>query len=94
MIYSFEQADNQVSLSAVTLPRTAVFRTEFDRSLAGGVVKITTDALVRKETDWEHRLYQPADMSAPRPVRLTAVPYAIWGNRGLGEMVVWINSSY
>ncbi len=94
MIYSFEQADNQVSLSAVTLPRTAVFRTEFDRSLAGGVVKITTDALVRKEPDWEQRLYQPADISAPRPVHLTAVPYAIWGNRGLGEMVVWINSSY
>ena len=93
LVYAFEQADNQVSLGNAVLPRAATFRTELDPNLAGGVVKVTTEALVRKPSDWAHQLYQPADTSAPTPVQLTAVPYAIWGNRGLGEMIVWIDSS-
>jgi len=93
LVYSFEQPDNQVSLGTVVLPRTATFCTELDRNLAGGVVKVMTEGLAHKPADWAHQLYQPSDASAPTKVQLTAVPYAIWGNRGLGEMIVWIDSS-
>ena len=93
LIYSFEQADNSVSLDDVVLPRTATFKTQFDPSLAGGVVKVTTEGLVHKPADWSGRLYQPQDVSAPTAVPLTAVPYAIWGNRGQGQMLVWVDSS-
>ena len=82
LVYSFEQADNQVSLGNAVLPRAATFRTELDPKLAGGVMKLMTEALVRKPSDWAHQLYQPSDSSAPTPVQLTAVPFAIWGNRG------------
>ena len=94
LVYSFEQADNTVALDDVVLPRTATFKTQFDPSLAGGVVKVTTEGLLHKAADWNGRLYQPMDVSQPTTVALTAVPYAIWGNRGLGEMVVWIDSSW
>jgi len=93
LIYSFEQADNEVSLGTAILPGAATFRTELDRNLAGGVVKLTTEGLAHKPSDWAHQLYQPSDTSAPTKVQLTAVPYAIWGNRGLGEMIVWIDAS-
>jgi DUF1680 family protein len=93
LMYAFEQADNQVSLDTALLPRAATFRSEMDPNLAGGVVKVTTDGLARQPSDWAHQLYRPVDPSPPTRVRLTAVPYAIWGNRGLGEMIVWIDSS-
>jgi DUF1680 family protein len=42
---------------------------------------------------WEGQLYQPE--AAPllgdfHPVRLIAIPYYAWGNRGIGGMRVWI----
>jgi uncharacterized protein len=94
LIYAFEQADNQVPLDATVLPRAATLRTKFDPNLAGGIVTVTADGLVVKPSKWAHALYQPPDPSAPAPVQLTAVPYAIWGNRGLGKMIVWIDSSF
>ena len=93
LVYSFEQADNSVPLRQVTLPRDAAFEMPFDGALAGGVVRITTSGLVREAADWERRLYQPLGARDGKPVELSAVPYAIWGNRGAGEMVVWIDAS-
>ncbi len=93
MIYAFEQADNAAAVDSVALPRSATFKTQFDPGFAGGVVKVTTEGLTHKAADWNGRLYQTLDGSPATPVPLTAVPYAIWGNRGLGQMVVWIDSS-
>lgn len=93
LVYALEEADNPVPLRRTILPRNAAFETPFDPELAGGVVRITTQGLLRAELDWEGRLYQPAAASAAKPVALSAVPYAIWGNRGMGEMIVWIDES-
>jgi hypothetical protein len=93
LVYAFEQADNSVPLRQVTLPGDAAFETPFDGALAGGVVRITTSGLVREAADWERRLYQPLGARDGKTVELSAVPYAIWGNRGAGEMIVWIDES-
>ena len=93
LLYSFEQADNPVSLRELVLPAGATFQSQFDPNLAGGVVKVTTEGLVHEAANWDRRLYQPLRASPSKRVPLTAVPYAIWGNRGLGEMIVWIDSS-
>jgi DUF1680 family protein len=93
LIYSFEQADNAVSLRDIVLPAAAAFRSQFDPNLAGGVVKLTTEGLAHEAATWDRRLYQPVQPATSKRVPLTAVPYAIWGNRGLGEMIVWIDSS-
>ena len=92
LIYAFEQADNPVPLHDVVLPVDATFQSRVDPALAGGVVRLTTEGLVHPAANWDGRLYQPAPASASKRVPLTAVPYAIWGNRGAGEMVVWIDS--
>jgi DUF1680 family protein len=42
---------------------------------------------------WQGILYQPpgkAPAATHRAVRLTAIPYYAWGNRGIGSMRVWI----
>jgi DUF1680 family protein len=96
LIYSFEQADNTASLREIVLPAGATFRSQFDPALAGGVVKVTTEGFVHDAANWDRRLYQlaPAPALASKRTPLTAVPYAIWGNRGLGQMVVWIDASF
>jgi hypothetical protein len=93
LVYAFEQADNPTSLRDAILPREARFDAAFDSTLAGGVVKVTTQGLTQKAGNWEGQLYQPVEASKPTPVPLTAVPYAVWGNRGMGEMIVWIDTS-
>ena len=92
LVYAFEQADNAVPLRSVTLPGDATFETRVDPELAGGVVTLTMRGLARRPPDWEGKLYQPLGPAAPKPVTLTAIPYAIWGNRAKGEMIVWIDS--
>ena len=92
MIYAFEQADNAVRLHDVALPAGATFQARVDPTLAGGVVRLTTEGVVHEAATWDRRLYQAVPASTPKRVPLTAVPYAIWGNRGAGEMVVWIDS--
>ena len=94
MIYSFEQADNPGSLRTIALPAAATFQTRFDPALAGGVVKVTTEGLVHDAENWDRALYQQAPPAATTKKPLTAVPYAVWGNRGLGEMIVWVDSSH
>ncbi len=93
LLYALEQADNPVPLRDASLPAGATFHSRFDPGLAGGVVMVTTEGLVHQAADWDRRLYQPVHASPSKRVALTAVPYAIWGNRGLGEMIVWIDSS-
>lgn len=93
LVYAFEQADNPAPLRQVVLPIDARFETRFDAALAGGVVTLSTEGFVREAVDWERHLYQPVSGPATRRVPLTAVPYAIWGNRGKGEMIVWIDST-
>ena len=75
------------------LPASAAFQSRFDPALAGGAVRVTTEGLVHDAANWDGRLYQPAQAPASKRVPLTAVPFAIWGNRGLGEMIVWIDAS-
>ncbi len=93
LFYSFEQADNPVPLHDVVLPAAATIQSRVDPALAGGVVKLTTEGLVQPSATWDRRLYQTAPTGPSKRVPLTAVPYAIWGNRGAGEMIVWIASS-
>jgi hypothetical protein len=35
-------------------------------------------------------LYRPVDPRPPRPIQLKLVPYFAWGNRGDGDMTVWL----
>ena len=88
-----EQAGNNVPLRDVALPAAATVQSRVDTALAGGVVRLTTEGLVRASASWDRRLYQPAPAAAGKRVSLTAVPYAIWGNCGAGDMIVWIRSS-
>ncbi|WP_438445205.1 glycoside hydrolase family 127 protein [Gorillibacterium sp. sgz5001074] len=89
LVYAFESADNPSPLSSLVLDRQAPLQAEYDAGLLGGAVVLTGPAVLEDEAAWGDALYRPAGREG-RQVQVKAVPYYLWGNRGEGEMTVWI----
>jgi hypothetical protein len=79
-----EETDNGVPLSGITLDTAKPLSVE-QSDLFGGITVIRGEAISRK-TGY---LYSP-DAGTGSRQKVTLVPYHLWGNRGAGEMSVWI----
>jgi len=95
IVYCLEQADNGSPLTAVSIARDAELAVRYEANLLGGAVVVESEGRVEDETAWDHDApYQPlTPLPRLKNVRLTAVPYYLWGNRGQGEMTVWIRTA-
>ncbi len=94
IVYCLEQVDNGQHLHNLALPAGAKLSASFAPRLLGGVVVITGQGRRLPVDGWNGDLYRPANVKKDSPVKLTAVPYCVWGNRKVGEMVVWIRSDH
>lgn len=83
LVYCLEEIDNGAPLANVMLPADADIRV----ATRGDTIVLQADGV--RQVESEPSLYRH---SAPDLVGqpLTAVPYTQWGNRGQGEMQVWI----
>jgi DUF1680 family protein len=89
VVYCVEEADNGAPLAALALPRTARFEARFTPDLLGGCVVLEGSGVRTASAEALYSTATPASL----PVRLRAVPYALWANRGEGEMRVWLRES-
>ncbi|MNI41560.1 Non-reducing end beta-L-arabinofuranosidase [compost metagenome] len=89
LVYCLEGADNGEPLSSISLNKTGGFEEYFDEKLLGGAVVIKTAGSRVDEASWNGGLYSRTK-AAEQQVEVTAIPYYLWGNRGSGEMKVWI----
>ena len=91
IVYCLEQVDNGTGLNAVVLPPDFELNIEYEEALLGGVATISASAL-KVDKDAGESLYStnPGTLTA---ASVKAVPYALWGNREQGEMLVWINEA-
>ena len=89
LVYCLEGVDNSEPLSSISLNRTGEFTEAFDEELLGGTVVVKTQGHRVDEASWNGGLYGRT-RAAEQPVEITAIPYYLWGNRGSGEMKVWI----
>lgn len=92
LVYCIEEADNGPNLPAISLCTDEGLETDVDSDLAEGVVIITGKGIRTVEDGWDNTLYGPYRNVKTRPVRIKAIPYYLWGNRGTGEMQVWIRA--
>ena len=92
LIYCLEEIDNGPNLQAISLPVGAECEARYDPDLLGGMVVIEAPGLRMDEAGWPEGLYHPVTIGT-RPIRLKAVPYFAWNNRGPGEMIVWVRES-
>jgi DUF1680 family protein len=93
VVYCLESADlpGGRSVMDVMAPDTMDLVARYDGRLLGGVVVIEGRAFLRAAEAWDGRLYQEARPEGLKPAPVRFVPYYAWGNRGKGEMTVWMN---
>ncbi|WP_020432391.1 glycoside hydrolase family 127 protein [Paenibacillus riograndensis] len=92
LVYCLEAADNSTPLSSIALHESAPFTEHFEASLLGGAVVVKGQGSRIEQAGWSGGLYSRA--KAPvEAATITAIPYYLWGNRGSGEMKVWIPES-
>ncbi|WP_336786724.1 glycoside hydrolase family 127 protein [Paenibacillus sp. MMO-177] len=94
LVYCLEEMDNGSPLAAVSLVTSGELHSYYDDQLLGGAVVIDAEGQLDEQESWqEDTPYRPyAQHRASKRVQLKAVPYYLWGNRGKGEMMVWIRA--
>lgn len=92
LVYCLEEADNGKLLSSLSIDPMTEFDVRYMGNMLGGAVVLEAHGYADDRSDWrETDPYRPlAKQSTISPVKLTAVPYYLWGNRQPGEMSVWI----
>jgi len=90
LVYCFEEVDNGKDLNDVVLDLAQPLTAKNDPALFGGAPVIEARGRRRDLKDWEGVLYRPAGRSEFKDIKLKAIPYNRWANRGGGEMLVWI----
>lgn len=54
------------------------------------VMGLQGDAVLVDNSDWNKKLYREVSAEAPKTFPVRLVPYYAWGNRGHGDMSVWL----
>ncbi len=93
VVYCLEETDNGSNLPALYLDTDKPLRTSYEERLFGGATVIYADGGRMVTDGWrEDELYAQKE-TAYQPQKLTFVPYAFWGNRAHGEMLVWVKEN-
>lgn len=91
VVYCVEEVDNGPQLHNLVLPRRAHVQVQYQPRMLGGIVTLSLKGFRIDEAGWSaEELYRPAQPARMLPVRITAVPYCVWGNRRAGEMRIWL----
>ena len=83
IVYAFEGVDNDGSVSDAVLPAFATITPEHRDNFLGGVTVLKIDGAART-------VRKDSGVADTKPTKLLAIPYAVWANRGLTPMAVWL----
>jgi len=90
LVYCVESSDLNVGtgINDIILDANTDFKLEKFKFGNKEIVGIKAKAFLESST-WEETLYQPLNLTTSQ-TDLTLIPYFSWGNRGEGEMTVWL----
>lgn len=87
LVYCFEGIDNGSDVTSLLVnDNSKVNVVEYDVNTLGGTVKLSVEAYKMLETDSLYSYICPEK----RPCIAEAIPYYLWGNRGINQMRVWM----
>lgn len=91
IVYCLESADvpEGTHLLDLSVPREARLRPRFDFFRGSMIAVVDTSGFIRTRIE-RNGLYSQLRPSGLSRVPLHFVPYFVWGNRGYGEMTVWV----
>lgn len=83
IVYAFEGLDNDGSVFDVVLPTNVKITPKHRADFLGGVTVLNITKAQRVALNQDGKI-------STKPAKLTAIPYAVWANRGLSLMAVWL----
>lgn len=87
LVYCVEGIDNEEDVLSLSFAEDGEMKAgEFEPGLLNGTVRLEADGY---KTSLNPSLYT-YEKPKREPFTITAVPYYTWGNRGLGQMRVWL----
>ena len=92
LVYCAEGVDNGEDLNALTVTGDPARAGETVVEALGGAVALELDATRDIPAGFEGALYRETPPAA-EPTKARFVPYHLWDNRALGEMLVWMRGS-
>jgi DUF1680 family protein len=98
IVYCLEEHDQEpdINLLDVKIDPSGALTSRWQGDLLGGIMTLEATGYQKDRSTWdENGLYHswmPDNQlqSSDRRVKLTAIPYYAWGNRGLKSMRIWI----
>jgi DUF1680 family protein len=98
LVYCLESHDQPagVNLLDLRIDPDQPLHDDWSSTLFGGTMLIHASGYILDLDMWGEALYRPLDGAGDPPrqaLRLTAIPYYLWANRGATSMRVWIPSA-
>ena len=94
LVYCLEAVDQpaEVNVLDVRIDPSLPLQANWREEMLGGVVVIEAQGAVVDMSQWDDGLYRSMTTESlpQQDVKLTAVPYYAWANRGPGAMRVWL----
>jgi DUF1680 family protein len=96
VVYCLEEQDQQqgVNLLDVKIDPSEELTSHWQGDLLNGVMTLEGTGFQLSRSEWQtnglYHFLQKETRSPERKLKLTAIPYYAWGNRGLKSMRVWI----
>lgn len=92
VVYCLESEDFPAGsrIFDIVLPASIQFKTESDTIGESPVMTLTGEALLSGKEDWDEHLYRNISNDTGQKIPVKLIPYYAWGNRGKGDMTVWL----
>ncbi|MFD2941714.1 aceric acid hydrolase [Flavobacterium notoginsengisoli] len=93
LVYCLEsdQLPAKISVNDVALKLNSKFKTNPFTLNNRNLVSIDAEAVINSNNSWEKTLYKPLSAKNENTVQVKLIPYFAWGNKGKGEMTVWMS---
>lgn len=93
LVYCLEsdQLPAKISVNDVALNLKSNFATNNFILNNRNLVSIDAEAVIKSNNSWNKTLYKPLSSKDATAVQVKLIPYFAWGNKGKGEMTVWMS---
>lgn len=90
LVYCLEEIDNGNNLSGIMIDTNMKIEEEYDNELLGGTTVVYVNGKKVSDSNWNNEKLYFTSKPILSDVKLKAIPYCYWDNRGNGEMIVWV----
>jgi len=92
VVYCLESCDipEKYSINDIRISSTIVLKPELNNINGNTWYSLYGNAWLLRHEEWDNQLYRELNNNIDREIEVRLVPYYVWGNRGKGDMSVWL----